>query len=116
MKRIIFILALALFSMNSYGQSTVTPQKVQIDETQFVQLVINTKGKIYVDGKKTSIKNLDKILSDLKKKNGLVKMARDGEYNKKVAATSKEVSALMRKHKIMVKPYVDKTFTKELRF
>jgi biopolymer transport protein ExbD len=115
MKRIVFILALALFSFNSYAQSNYPKtQTTNIDKTQYLQVFVNAKGKLFVDGKKMSLKNLDKKLAVLSKNNGYIQLAREGGYNSKVAATNKKVVELFRKHGRMVKTYTDKTFTKEI--
>ena len=117
MKRIFFILAIALFSFNSFAQSNYPKtQTVNIDQSKYLQVFINTKGKLIVDGKKMSLKTLDKKLAELKKNNGYVQLAREGGYNKKVATTNKEVIELFRKHGRMVKTYLDKSFSKEMTF
>jgi len=117
MKRIVFILALALFSFQSYAQSTGIPLKkpVKIDQTQYLEVFINAKGKIYVNGKKTKLKDVDPLLSDLKQKNGYVRLAREGKNNSKKGMTAlDEVSKLIKKYGRMIRIYSDKNFTKEV--
>lgn len=111
MKRILFILLLALFSFQLNAQSDSFQIK-GVDQTQYLEVFINAKGKLFVDGKKTNLKNFDKALADLKERKGYVRIAREGSYSKKVAATQKKVSALIFKYKRVSRAYSDKTFTK----
>lgn len=117
MKRIVFILALALFSFHSYAQSTASPKpSTAVDQTQYLQVFINAKGKIYVDGEKTRLKDFEQLLSDLKKRNGYIRLAKEGKYTKKTLATSQKVSQLIKKYGRGIRTYTDNTFTKELTF
>lgn len=113
MKRIVFILALVLFSFQGYAQSTPSNFQVKgVDQTQYAQVLINTKGKLFVNGEKMNIKKFDKAMANLKERKGYMRLAREGKYNKKVASTLKKVSEVMRKYGRISRTYSDKTFTK----
>lgn len=115
MKRIFFVLTLSIFTFNSFA---ATQKTVQISETlqqqSSIELYIDAKGKVFVNGKKISIKKLEKTLIEIKNKKGLVKFA-NAKNNSKMAGKRLEVMKLLRKHQIGVEVYTDNTYSKVIR-
>ena len=115
MKKILFVVALAFFSISSYSQSTNTVEQVQYDNSQYIQVYITAKGKLLVNDQKTNIKDFEKTLRQLEERNGIVKFARESA-SKKAQEKSKEVSKLISKYKRKVEHYNDRAFTNKSRF
>jgi biopolymer transport protein ExbD len=112
MKRFLFVFALTLCSLNSFAQSNPI-QTSSVQQTPSLEIFVNEKGKIYVDGKKVSITELDQQLADLKKNNGFVKFAKEKITKKSAYEKLTEATKLFSKYQRVVKLYTDKTFTKE---
>lgn len=117
MKRILFVLAIALFSIDASSQ-VFKPERRKLEKTattqsQTIELYINGRGKIYVNNKKTSVKKLEEILTQLEANNGVVKFARDNSSTK-ATEKSREVSKLISKYKRRVEYFTDKTFSKQI--
>ncbi len=115
MKRILFVLTLSIFSLNSFAATETSLQSIEIaQQKESIQLYINANGKVFVDGKKISIKKLEKALIEIKKKKGIVKFA-NADKSTKIAGKRLEVMKLLRKHQIAVEVYSDNTFSKVIR-
>lgn len=117
MKRILFILALSFFSLNSFSQ--VTKGSIGIDinkanKNEILKVFLDAKGKIFVDGKKMSLKKLDRKLTELEAKNGIVYYSRANVKNEKVTETSKKITDAIRNHKRPIQFYTNSTFSKEI--
>lgn len=114
MKRILFVLAFAMFSFNSFAkETTLTFPEVTTQQSTSIKLYIDAKGKIYVDGKKTSMSNLKSILTQLKEKNGFVKIA-TALNSKSTIDKKKEVILLLREKKLTTQVFSDNTFSKRI--
>jgi biopolymer transport protein ExbD len=116
MNRIIFVLTLSIFSIHSFAATQKLSHVHQSFQQQAnIELFIDAKGKVFVDGKKISMNKLEKILIEIKDKKGLVKFAND-EKNTKMKGNRLEVMKLLRKCQISVEVYSDNTFSKVIRF
>lgn len=117
MKRIIFIFLLLLGSYGSFAQiNPSTSQANSISTSTTLEVSINKKGKILVDGKKVSVEDLDKLIKELKSKKGVLKFAKTNSKNKKAKKANTEFLKLIRKHRVTLKLYTNDTFTKELNY
>ena len=77
MKRFLLVLALAIFTLNSFAQSNTSNSKITAyDQSQSLEVFVSKKGKIEVNGKKISLADLEKQLLELKKRKGFVKFER----------------------------------------
>lgn len=117
MKRILFILALSFFSLNSFSQVTKGSVGININKAnknEVLKVFLDVKGKIFVDGKKMSLKKLDKKLIELKAKNGIVYYSRINTKNEKVIEISKKITDAIRNHKRPIQFFTDNTFSKEI--
>jgi len=115
MKRILFILTLSIFSLNAFAISETQIQSEEISQQkETIELYIDANGKVFVDGKKISIKKLEKALVEIKEKKGLVKFA-NADKSQKMGGKRLEVMKLLRKHQIAVEVYSDNTYSKVIR-
>ena len=114
MKRILFVLTLSIFSLNSFAASQVAIQPKEISQQKAsIELYIDAKGRVYVNGKKMSSKKIEKMLIDIKSKKGIVKFAIENKH-REMTSKGLEVVKLFRKHEISVEVFTDKTFSKQL--
>jgi len=118
MKRLLFVLALTIFSLTSFAQSgTNVTQVTADDQSQSVEIFVNKKGKIQLNGKKISLNKLEKQLLELKKGKGSVKFAAESTSNKSARDKAVgELSKLFKKYGLEVKVFTDKSFKKPLLF
>ena len=117
MKQILFILALSFFTLNSFAQVTKGSAGIDINKAnknEVLKVFLDAKGKIFVDGKKISLKKLDKKLIDLTTKNGVVYYSRASVRNNKTTETSKKITDAIRSYKRPIKFFTDNTFSKEI--
>lgn len=113
MKRILLLIFLSLGAISSFAQESSDSSQVNtINQNESVEVYINKKGKIIVDGKKTTLKKLDEVLAEIKSKNGIVKLAKASLKIQKVQEANTAVSKLIEKHKTAVKIYTDSSFNK----
>lgn len=115
MKRILFVLAFSIFSINSFADGHQIHLIIEtLQQQASIELYIDADGKVLVDGKKIGIKKLEKRLIEIKNNKGLVKFA-NAKNNRKMAGKRLEVMKLLRKHQLSVEVYTDKTFSKIIR-
>jgi len=115
MKRILLLFTILLFATNINAQSNtkVYTQKV-VNQNEFLEVFVNTKGKIIVNGKKINSTELENRLTVLQEKNGVVRYFQSKVEKKSVLKQHKNIMALVKKYKRPINFYTDKTFTKEI--
>jgi biopolymer transport protein ExbD len=114
MKRILLVLTILFFAANINAQSvqkTYTQKKV--NQKEFIQLSILKTGKILVNNRKVTQKELEIKLKTLKQKNGIVHFYQSPSVKKSFLKKNLEIIKLISKNKLPMKQYKDKNFTKE---
>ncbi len=110
MKRILLLFTILFFAYNTNAQSV---KKTELKK-EFIQLAILKTGKIFTNGKKTNLKELDATFKFLKQKKGVIHFYQSPSVKKSFLKTNIEVLKLITKHKLSIKQFKDKNFTKEL--
>ena len=114
MKQIFLLFTILLFAANTNAQSSskVNIQKT-VNQKESIQVVVNTKGKVFINGKKTSLKKLEEQLTTLQEKNGVVHYFKS-DIGKKTMMSHKKIMALITKYKRPIHFFTDKSFTTEI--
>lgn len=113
MKKFLLALVLSVVSISMYSQTNKNlPKAYEINENHTIEVFINKRGKITVDNKKISLKDLDKIIADIREKRGVVKFAKEYAPSEKFSESNLALQKALRKYQPIVKTYTDKTFSK----
>ena len=112
MKRILLLFTILLFATNINAQSSskVSTQKT-VNQKEFIEVFVNAKGKIFVNGKKVKPVELEKQFAALQEKNGVVHYFKSKIEKKSVIKQNKYIMELLKKYKRPVTFYTDKNFT-----
>tara|TARA_R110000787_G_scaffold204931_4_gene315433 strand:- start:626 stop:970 length:345 start_codon:yes stop_codon:yes gene_type:complete len=111
MKRFLLVLSFLFFAVTINAQKNNSQKK--ISQQEFIEVTFLKNGNIYVDGKKTNLKELGTELKVLKQKNGLVHYFQAPSVKKSSLKKNIELIKLFAKQKLVVKLFSDKNFTKE---
>lgn len=115
MKKILLLFALLLFAVNTNAQSTTKVHKQNtVNQKEFIQVYMNNKGKVFVNGKKTDLKNLEEKLQTLQKRNGVIHYSKSEIKKKPLAKKNVQIMELFAKYKRSIRFYTDKSFSKEI--
>tara|TARA_R110001632_G_scaffold10559_6_gene39045 strand:- start:6852 stop:7196 length:345 start_codon:yes stop_codon:yes gene_type:complete len=111
MKRFLLVLSFLFFAVTINAQKNNSQKK--ISQQEFIEVTFLKNGNIYVDGKKTNLKELGTELKVLKQKNGLIHYFQAPNVKKSSLKKNIELIKLFAKQKLVVKLFSDKNFTKE---
>lgn len=109
MKRILLLFTILLLATNLHAQSSS-----KVNQKEVLEVFVNKKGKVYVNGKKTNSKDLEKKLATLQEKNGVVHYFRAKVDKKSVTEKHALIMDLVKKYKRPTSFFTDKNFTTKI--
>tara|TARA_R110002074_G_scaffold42236_7_gene111200 strand:- start:551 stop:895 length:345 start_codon:yes stop_codon:yes gene_type:complete len=113
MKEILLIFTILFLSINVIGQINQKNTHKKSNSKEFIQLAILKNGKIFVNSKNVTLKELEVKLKTLKQKNGIIHFYQSPLINESFLKKNIEIIKLISKNKLPIKKYKDKNFTKE---
>lgn len=113
--RYIALVFILFFSLNTTAEhSHKTPKNHVLKNQVFLEIFLNNKGKIVKNNQEISYNKLKTALKKLKEKNGIIRLAIAKTNKTSVLKQHNQVLKLISSYQLVVRPYTDQSFTKEL--
>ena len=112
--RYISLIFLLFFSLNTTAEFTYKTHNHILKDPIFLQIFLNNKGKIFKNNQEISYNKLKTDLKKLKEKNGIIRFAVAKTTETSVLKKHNKILKLISSYQLVVRPYTDQSFTKEL--